>query len=857
MKRHLIYAAMALMVLGCAKNEIQDVAGDASVKQTLNVSIDDFSAKTCLGDYAGGAYKVNWEAGDAISVNGVSSQPLAEGGSKAVFSFTQTIEAPFNAVYPAEVVSDGGIVLNPGQTYSKEQFDSNAAVMLGYGSGSDLSMSIVTALVKVTLTQSEAQIKNIKIYALGGEPLCGNFSYDCQAGTISYKDGGFNYVNVTSGIEYEDGKASAVIAIPAGEYAKGFAINVVAADGSQMTRTAYTSAGVTVQAGSMLAMPELAFVANAAYSGGSGTAADPYLIATAEDLVALSAAVASATTTASFKQVADIDMSGVANFTPIGNYAAKKYFNGVYDGNGYSISCLTVRDCASAGLFGCTNDSGAAVLKNITLRNAFISANGDLAGAILGDCYGGTVENCKVVSSSVVCEGSNVGGIAGRVYVATIKNCTIDELSSVQGVGNVGGIGGGFGTSKKALTFSGCTSACSVTGETNVGGIMGGVTGANWQTGTIGITSCTSSGTVKASGTSAGGILGGVPKMTTAKINITLCESFADVTTDSKYAGGILGAFTDMLTTASVKIEGCLVSGDVKANATSGNSYAGGIIGLNGTMDATSSVSISSCLVSGDIAAGTTYAAGVIGGMDKSGGSVSIDKCWVSGNIKGSYAIGGIIGCLYTNTNDAVVKIVNSAYFGNRMETTSRASNGYYAQGGIVGWNRLSGTTAIVNCVSRVKEMAFAGEPSEEASYPYGIGGILGYTSVGTGSTSHTKVCGCYTTIARNGFIKDGAETPEKDSKERDINYGGIYGLFSSELSAGSSSFISVYHNGGVKYGPTTFALESADITPYASEGALLTSLNEFAQNPDYSAYGPVGWVAGADGFPIQNIFTK
>ena len=59
------------------------------------------------------------------------------------------------------------------------------------------------------------------------------------------------------------------------------------------------------------------------YSGGSGVAADPYLISTAADLVSLSST--SGDWDKHFRLEADLDMAAVAGFTPIGNSA---YDNG-------------------------------------------------------------------------------------------------------------------------------------------------------------------------------------------------------------------------------------------------------------------------------------------------------------------------------------------------------------------------------------------------------------------------------------------------------------------------------------------------------------------------------------------------
>lgn len=58
------------------------------------------------------------------------------------------------------------------------------------------------------------------------------------------------------------------------------------------------------------------------------------------------------------KLTADLDLSGESNWTPIGNLVAYpgQSFNGTFDGDGHSISNVTVNDntpnYAVAGLFG-------------------------------------------------------------------------------------------------------------------------------------------------------------------------------------------------------------------------------------------------------------------------------------------------------------------------------------------------------------------------------------------------------------------------------------------------------------------------------------------------------------------------
>ena len=90
-----LLAAAAVMV-GCSKEDIPSES--AGIPMTINVSIGDAATKTTYTP-DGGALKVEWEAGDQISVVSIGSDNIAktcdtftttEGGSSASFSGTYT-----------------------------------------------------------------------------------------------------------------------------------------------------------------------------------------------------------------------------------------------------------------------------------------------------------------------------------------------------------------------------------------------------------------------------------------------------------------------------------------------------------------------------------------------------------------------------------------------------------------------------------------------------------------------------------------------------------------------------------------------------------------------------------------------
>ena len=102
--------------------------------------------------------------------------------------------------------------------------------------------------------------------------------------------------------------------------------------------------------------PFLRWQVNAEFAGGSGTEGDPYLVATADHLNNVRNHLDQ-----HFRQIADLDLSfyrSGSGWNPIGTSTDR--FTGTYDGNGYTISDLFIKQAGEwnvripAGLFGYT-----------------------------------------------------------------------------------------------------------------------------------------------------------------------------------------------------------------------------------------------------------------------------------------------------------------------------------------------------------------------------------------------------------------------------------------------------------------------------------------------------------------------
>ena len=220
------------------------------------------------------------------------------------------------------------------------------------------------------------------------------------------------------------------------------------------------------------------------FAGGTGTANDPYQIATAAQLENLANWVndGKSSNRDHYVLVANIDLKGSsysANNTVIGyadsfKDASTHGFKGTFDGNGYTIKNLNVDlskvtakgGTVTAGLFGAVQN---ATIKNLNLQDVVFvgavlnAASNDIAvGCLAGAVFGKTViDHCSVMNGSIsenttgtgtATKLYSFGGLLGDAYTtdatafASVTNCSIDceitALGTYSSQSFVGGIVG-------------------------------------------------------------------------------------------------------------------------------------------------------------------------------------------------------------------------------------------------------------------------------------------------------------------------------------------------------------------------------------------------------------------------------
>lgn len=340
---------------------------------------------------------------------------------------------------------------------------------------------------------------------------------------------------------------------------------------------------------------------------------------------------------ANYLQVNDLTLSGA--WLPIGQdfkSGAGTPFSGTYDGDGKSISGLTVSDLSDAGLFAIN----AGIIKNLNIASGTISAPGkEYAGAVCARNEG-TIDNCTNAAS--VSAGTHTGGITG--YNAGTITAALNR-GDITGGMNTGGIAG-CNSSGGSISNSVNTASVAGVGGQNVGGICGHndtgavagctnegeITNKDPYTGGIvglgsggGITYCLNKGDVKA-GSSAGGITGYMFNYDTeVKGQVAFCTNEAAIEGGS-YIGGVAGG-------TYFPIIGCENKGVVTCSG-----YGGGIAGTNNYAGA-----LTGCANRADVAAPSgMWVGGVIGNN-----SAPVKACYNTGKVQGSGRVGGVAGDQY------------------------------------------------------------------------------------------------------------------------------------------------------------------------------------------------------------------
>ena len=193
------------------------------------------------------------------------------------------------------------------------------------------------------------------------------------------------------------------------------------------------------------------------FSGGMGEPNDPYLISTAEELNSIGHNPR--LMESHFVLIAYLDLTDYG-FYPIGS--PDYPYCGVFDGNGHTISHLTIEGKDYLGLFGCLGDR--AEVKRLGVEDVNITGLDSCIGGLAGEANG-SVTNCY--STGSVSGGDAVGGLVG------VNRGSITNSHSIATVSGNFSAGGFAGTNSWSGSIALSHSTGTVSGDNVVGGLVG------------------------------------------------------------------------------------------------------------------------------------------------------------------------------------------------------------------------------------------------------------------------------------------------------------------------------------------------------------------------------------------------
>ena len=469
-----------LAIAGCQKPEIEgdgNIAGGTTViKATL--STDSALTKTQMTPGADAdTYKVEWQDGDAIRINGMGSTDITvlDNAKYAEFLFEgAVIEPPYYAVYPAGVASNYAegsytIDLPKTQTYAgSDKFDSSAALMFGYSDAEGgVTFSHAMAYIRLTLSgEGQPAIKSAVFESNGKEALSGTFTATCTEGVWSLEkaaEGSAYSVTLDCGSAGAAIGEKMILAVPAGTYEDGFTIVLKDKNSGYMVKKSTNS--FTAEAGGIYDM-SLAYVSQGTVIEGG--------IYNTSDWNAFAAAVKGGNTYEGKSVTLMANLTSETYF----DYADGR-FEGTFNGNGYKMTANgnkwplfqtvgtngKILNLNMYGEFASLANSGECgtatiakvnkgLIKNCNnYSNATVSATGGLIFGMICAQNGGTLENCKnygnldVTYKATGASGFYGGGLAAlghtvlggstATYIDTDETCTPGHFINCENHGNI------------------------------------------------------------------------------------------------------------------------------------------------------------------------------------------------------------------------------------------------------------------------------------------------------------------------------------------------------------------------------------------------------------------------------------
>lgn len=419
-----------------------------------------------------------------------------------------------------------------------------------------------------------------------------------------------------------------------------------------------------------------------------------YIVSSAYDLAYISENI-SELYNASFVMSSNIDMSVINSFSPIGGTLIP--FSGKLDGNGHTVTNLTVNGTSKVGLFASLN--GAEII-NLTISGAKINAEGSYSAVLAGQVSGSTViKNVTVLSSRVSSDELYTGAVIGSLESgnSSVSEITVDGCIVTSKANYVGALCGyaAENTTAKQIKISNTT----LIGAEYVGGVAGLIDG-KFSLESANVNAVKVSGVSEISGISAG-------RGSTTISNVTVEKSEISAMNSSAFfaAGGIASSFTSAISGAAVSettVKAGIASAIVAKTVADGRISVKNVCVTNSDIIATSVAAgvlavhnvggaavVADSVVDGDtVIVSDKIAAGVIGDINGSESTLVAQNIKAMAEVKlnasvDAVAAAGLLGRINTSA-------INNIQF-NNIKILGSVS-GSSAVGGLIGLIKGNGT---------------------------------------------------------------------------------------------------------------------------------------------------------------------
>lgn len=552
MKRSTAIFLALLPLLSCTKEIVPEST------KSIEVGLSAASTKTVLE-----GCKVYWSTGDRICANGVESDALksvAPQTAKARFDFPQSVSYPISILYPSSFYKDAQTISLPSlQDSADNTFATGTFPCAGILQAEDGNTSLknLCALLRLPLTSSHKHpVKGVIFTGGAGEQVCGDFTVDYAAGTMTPVGGPSQLKLATGSLSLGQTPTDLFFVVPAGSYA-GLSFRIIDSENHYMdvskksgirldAGTVYTFAGPVdfAPTGTLVDIGQGDFGTTGSSVRKIGSAAEWNNFANAWNAGDFSDVDP---TFFSIQLTADLD------FKDLDLVTVNTYSGGV-EGRGFSFRNLK----ADGPLFG-TLSSASVTDLHIDASCTF-SPDNSTDGGVLANSVTGTssIAECSVAGTISHTGGAeSFGGLVGTIggTECIIENCTTNAVLSSDALF----VGGLVGTLESGTLMRYCTSRGSVSGSGTVGGLVGRLLACDMD-------DCTNYGEVSCS--SSEGRLGGVIGITSSpECIVTGGGNYGKLSGSCSKRGLLVGEFSQLSS-----MSGCFVGGSiVGATITSDN----------------------------------------------------------------------------------------------------------------------------------------------------------------------------------------------------------------------------------------------------------------------------------------------